>query len=94
MVFVGGPRQVGKTTLGKFLLTSSSGYLNWDVPEHREIILSRELPNTSPLLFDEIHKYRSWRNYLKGLQDLGQMELLALRLPRLVGSPLSINALR
>lgn len=36
MVFVAGPRQVGKTTLAKRLLGRSPGYLNWDVPEHRE----------------------------------------------------------
>ena len=62
---------MGKTTLGKSLLASPSGYLNWDVPDHREHILSRELPPPSPLLFDEIHKYRGWRNYLKGLYDAG-----------------------
>lgn len=69
MVFVGGPRQVGKTTLAKKFLHESKGYLNWDVPEHREHILKRELPATSLWVFDEIHKYRSWRNYLKGLYD-------------------------
>ena len=31
---------------------------------------------------------------LEQVQDLGHLELLALRLPELVGSPLSINALR
>jgi predicted AAA+ superfamily ATPase len=31
---------------------------------------------------------------LERIQDLGNLELLALRLPELVGSPLSINALR
>ena len=36
MVFVGGPRQVGKTTLARSLLKSDAGYLSWDVPEHRE----------------------------------------------------------
>ena len=70
MVFVGGPRQVGKTTLAKNFLEGSKGYLNWDVPEHRERILKRELPVTSPWIFDEIHKYRSWRNYLKGIYDV------------------------
>ena len=31
---------------------------------------------------------------LERVQDLGNLELLMLRLPELVGSPLSINALR
>lgn len=70
MVFVGGPRQVGKTTLSKQFLTDPEGYLNWDVPEHRERILKKELPTTPLLIFDEIHKYRSWRNYLKGIYDV------------------------
>lgn len=190
MVFVVGPRQVGKTTLALSLPGASAGYLSWDVGEHRERILKRELPDSRLWVFDEIHKYRSWRNWLKGLydgrrpgqrilvtgsarldfyrfggdslqgryhllrlhpfsvkelairtsaglgdllklggfpepflsgsevearrwsreyrnrlvredvagleriQDLGNLELLALRLPELVGSPLSINALR
>ena len=70
MVFVGGPRQVGKTTLAQRLLgRSTRGYLNWDVAEHRERILRRELPPGRFLVFDEIHKYRQWRNYLKGIYD-------------------------
>lgn len=69
MVFVGGPRQVGKTTLAKTFLIDKKGYLNWDIPEDREDILKRELPVTRLWIFDEIHKYRSWRNYLKGLYD-------------------------
>jgi predicted AAA+ superfamily ATPase len=190
MVFVAGPRQVGKTTLALGLPGARQAYLNWDVAEHRERILKRELPPGGFWLFDEIHKYRRWRNYLKDIydgrprgqrilvtgsgrldlyrfggdslqgryhllrlhpfsaaelgletsddlrgllrlggfpepylsgsevearrwsrqhrtllvredvvsleriQDLGQLELLMLRLPELVGSPLSINALR
>ena len=69
MVFMGGPRQVGKTTLALQILKRSAGYLNWDVAPDREKILKRELPVGSLLVFDEIHKYRSWRNYLKGLYD-------------------------
>lgn len=70
MVFLGGPRQVGKTTLALELLKTQAGYLNWDIAEQREKILKRELPPVDMLVFDEIHKYRSWRNYLKGLFDL------------------------
>ncbi|MGH9323929.1 MAG: ATP-binding protein, partial [Vicinamibacteria bacterium] len=74
MVFVGGARQVGKTTLALDLLSSPRGYMNWDVPEHRERILKRELPPTSTWVFDELHKYRAWRNYLKGLYDAPRRE--------------------
>ena len=69
MVFVAGPRQVGKTTLALSLPGASRGYLSWDVAEHRERILKRELPASRLWIFDEIHKYRSWRNLLKGLYD-------------------------
>lgn len=69
MVFVGGPRQVGKTTLAKIFLPGDEGYLNWDVPAHRERILKLELPVAPLWVFDEIHKYRLWRNFLKGVYD-------------------------
>lgn len=69
MVFVAGPRQVGKTTLARSIRGATGGYLNWDIAEHRERILRRELPPGNLWVFDEIHKYRAWRNYLKGLFD-------------------------
>lgn len=70
MVFVGGPRQVGKTTMAKHLLgKSTEGYLNWDIAEHREAILQHELPTAPMWVFDELHKYKQWRNYLKGIYD-------------------------
>src|SRR5580698_10406191 len=69
MVFVAGPRQVGKTTLARSLDRSSVGYLSWDISEQRERILLGELPPGKLWIFDEIHKYRRWRNYLKGLYD-------------------------
>lgn len=68
MVFIGGPRQAGKTTLAK-MIAGTAGYLNWDDAKDRESILRRELPSAPVLIFDEIHKYRQWRNYLKGLYD-------------------------
>lgn len=70
MVFLGGPRQVGKTTLGKMLIPDPGSYLNWDVTSHRAAILKQQLPSTDAWFFDEIHKYRLWRGYLKGLFDL------------------------
>jgi len=69
MVFVAGPRQVGKTTLALRLPGARAGYLNWDVAEHRERILKRELPPARLWVFDELHRYRAWRNLLKGLWD-------------------------
>ncbi len=69
MVFVAGPRQVGKTTLARALPGGAHAYLNWDVPAHRTRILEGELPNGKLWIFDEIHKYRRWRNLMKGLYD-------------------------
>jgi len=69
MVFVAGARQVGKTTLARGLLGRKPGYLNWDVAADREAILRGELPPSDFWAFDEIHKYRLWRGFLKGLYD-------------------------
>ena len=75
MVFVGGPRQVGKTTfalgfLGKDADETHPAYLNWDHPAVPPRLRMAELPPEEPLvLFDEIHKYARWRNLLKGIYD-------------------------
>ncbi len=61
MVFVAGPRQVGKTTLARRILGRTGGYLNWDAAADREAILRGELPPSKLWVFDEIHKYRLWR---------------------------------
>jgi len=69
MVFVAGPRQVGKTTLARRILGRRDGYLNWDAAPDREAILRGELPVSDLWVFDEIHKYRLWRRFIKGLYD-------------------------
>ena len=68
MVFLAGPRQVGKTTLSKTLYKSFQ-YLNWDNDSDRSQILSKEFSQSELIIFDEIHKYKTWRNYLKGIYD-------------------------
>ena len=80
MVFVGGPRQVGKTTLAKFIAEKNFPdqfqYLNWDYRPHRKIINSMQFNSELQfLIFDEIHKYKHWKNYLKGLFDARGDEL-------------------
>lgn len=69
MVFLGGPRQVGKTSLGRAVMPDPAAYLNWDLHAHRDAVLRGRLPPGSDWFFDEIHKYRGWRNFLKGLYD-------------------------
>lgn len=75
MVFLGGPRQVGKTFLSLGLLKSppkteeNPAYLSWDNAVDQMRILKNEIPDTSQLILDEIHKYKRWRNWVKGLYD-------------------------
>ena len=69
MVFVAGPRQVGKTTFAKSLLRNAAGYLNWDVRADRARIVAGELPTANLWVLDEIHKFRRWRNFLKSIYD-------------------------
>ena len=69
MVLVAGARQVGKTTLAHAVAGAKGGYLNWDVPDDRERLLRRQMPPSLMWVLDEIHKYRGWRNLLKGLWD-------------------------
>lgn len=72
MVFIGGPRQCGKTTLSlSFLKEEYSGtYLNWDRVSDRKKILNASWTDQEELLvFDEIHKYKKWRNLIKGYYD-------------------------
>jgi uncharacterized protein len=74
MVFIGGPRQVGKTTFALRFLPEPSvvhpGYLNWDNPKARQGLLRGELPHSSGcIVFDEIHKFARWRNLIKGFYD-------------------------
>ena len=74
MVFIGGARQVGKTTLALNYLKSSEpkhpAYLNWDISSHQEKIIKNQIPlRFKKIVFDEIHKYVKWRNFMKGLYD-------------------------
>jgi len=81
MVFVGGPRQVGKTTFALSLLNgkqneSSPAYLNWDVLADRDNIIAGRLPAGQPrIILDEVHKYAQWRNLMKGLFDKNKSAL-------------------
>lgn len=72
MVFVGGPRQCGKTFLAKEVLKSfgsSSNYFNWDFPEDRKRILAGHWSSERLIVLDEIHKYPKWKTFVKGMYD-------------------------
>lgn len=79
MVFIAGPRQVGKTTFTLSLLSQKEGYFNWDIEPHRVKILNNpgqfwgHTANPTRLVLDEIHKFPRWKRFLKGLyDDVGQ----------------------
>ena len=83
MLFLMGPRQVGKTTLGKETMNWASDvyYFNWDNLNDRDVILQG--PNglvrhiniakgrASPpvIVLDEIHKFKDWKTLVKGFFD-------------------------
>lgn len=74
MVFVGGPRQVGKTTLAKAILDKDypdGRYLNWDYDDDRQDILQKKWSSKDSLLvFDELHKFPRWKRWIKGIYDV------------------------
>jgi predicted AAA+ superfamily ATPase len=70
LVFISGPRQTGKTTLSKMLFERFE-YFNLDLAEHR-VILERKSwdRKTDLVVFDELHKKRQWKRWLKGIVDV------------------------
>ncbi len=83
MVFLMGPRQVGKTTVSLEVAGEWARhfYFNWDNSAERLLFLEgteavalqvglKELAQEKPvLIFDEIHKFGKWKNFLKGFFD-------------------------
>ena len=73
MVFLAGPRQVGKTTLARQVLGGwdAGAYLSWDNREDRKEIRAARWPGGRALVvLDELHKWRGWKGWLKGLYDV------------------------
>ena len=69
MVIITGPRQVGKTYLAKQLMSAFNNpqYLNFDNIADKKIIAQQSWKlNSDLLIFDEIHKMKNWKGYLKG----------------------------
>ncbi len=81
MIFLSGPRQAGKTTFARRVAQSEFAnhtYFNWDfVTDKKRLVenpaffeeIQRKDATTPLVIFDEIHKYRKWKNYLKGVYD-------------------------
>ncbi|KQC12329.1 MAG: hypothetical protein APR63_11405 [Desulfuromonas sp. SDB] len=80
MIFISGPRQTGKTTLSRMISKDYKNnlYFNYDMILNKQKLVNDPLffekvdrkDNTTPLIiFDEIHKYSDFKNYLKGIID-------------------------
>jgi predicted AAA+ superfamily ATPase len=72
MVFIAGARQVGKTTLARRIMatSTSSAYYNWDNRADRAEIRAARWPAGKALVvLDELHKWRAWKGWLKGEYD-------------------------
>ncbi len=80
MVFLSGPRQSGKTTFAKETAKNykNNVYFNWDIISNKKLIINNptffenlnRIDESTPLIiFDEIHKYKDWKNYIKGVYD-------------------------
>ncbi|MEA1933465.1 MAG: AAA family ATPase [Thermodesulfobacteriota bacterium] len=73
MVFVSGPRQVGKTTLATALVAqhfNNTCYRLWDKRDDRKKLINSVWPGDADLLIiDELHKYKKWKSYIKGEYD-------------------------
>lgn len=78
MVFLSGPRQVGKTTVARGV---AEAYFDWDNVDSREILLkgpgavaekaglTKLSAGLRVVAFDEIHKFGKWKDFLKGFFD-------------------------
>ena len=96
MAFVSGPRQVGKTTTCRH---RADACFNWDDIDDRELILAGprslidrlgldRLSGTVPVvLFDELHKFPRWKQFLKGFFDThAERVRIAMRASAAAGS--------
>jgi predicted AAA+ superfamily ATPase len=83
MAFLSGPRQAGKTTVGRLLMAerARSRYANWDDVEFRRLWVktpkqvavfgdaAKDDGRRPLVVLDEIHKARAWKQTLKGVYD-------------------------
>ena len=79
IIFVTGPRQVGKTTLSKNIFPKDTAYYNYDIRKDLVVFKNQEWDRDQKLVvFDEIHKMKNWKLWLKGLYDEGHLKRQAI----------------
>ena len=70
IVLLSGPRQVGKTTISKAVFSDNFEYFNLDSSQDRLIIKNETWKKDCDLvIFDELHKMKNWKRWLKGIYD-------------------------
>ena len=74
IVLISGPRQTGKTTISKQLYDSYD-YFNYDSSEDRLALTRKNWDRSKQLIiFDELHKMKQWKRWLKGIFDKEGLE--------------------
>jgi predicted AAA+ superfamily ATPase len=70
IILITGPRQCGKTTLTQ-MFRGGIQYLSFDNQEHRQIYREKSWDRKKDIIiFDELHKMRNWKRWLKGIVDV------------------------
>ncbi|MCF8127433.1 MAG: ATP-binding protein [Deltaproteobacteria bacterium] len=73
LILITGPRQAGKTKLSK-MLKDNYDCFNYDNAEDRLGLLEKSWDRSKELvIFDELHKQKNWKSWLKGIYDTEQI---------------------
>jgi len=69
IILLTGPRQTGKTTLSK-MTNEDFDYFNFDSIDDRLSLTEKSWDRSRELIiFDELHKLKGWKSWLKGIYD-------------------------
>ena len=83
IIIIIGPRQTGKTFLSK-KVSFNHLYLNYDSTQDRLLIDTEEFSRDSELIiFDELHKKKNWKRWIKGIYDTEALKMLVTGSARL-----------
>lgn len=78
ILLLSGPRQVGKTTLAQSL-SPDAAYYNYDVKKDLAVFRDHAWDRSKRLvIFDELHRMKKWKLWLKGIYDEGTLRKQAI----------------